>query len=225
MYGSRAEQEAFGHYLIEKAKKIGIYICPSSLNSYGERKCKPSGECVVYINESKGHVIKIKDPYAKAPMKGHASADAIYEHIVHNLLFSNTKYRLIGITESSIGDVRFVLEQKYMKDGFEPTSQDQIDKYLIENLHLNKDAKYWYGNEYFAITDVDATSDNVLTDDNGTLFFIDPIIKFKKTAKEVINSLSPQIIDSFAQTYILENELMSDWNEGRYSGTTTITEN
>lgn len=221
MYGSRTEQEAFGHYLINKAKTIGIYINPSSLSSFGERKRKPSGECVVYINESKGHVIKIKDPYAKSPMKGHATSDAIYEHIVHNLLFPNAEYRLIGITESSIGDVRFVLQQKYMQDGFEPTSQEKIDEFLTDNLHLNKETKYWYENEYIAITDVDATSDNVLTDNNGTLYFIDPIIKFKKSAKEVITSLFPQICDSFVRTYVLESELMSDWADSMYFGTTT----
>ena len=160
------------------------------LSTFGERKRKPSGECVVYIDEAKGRVVKVKDPYAKAPIKGHAASDAIYEHKVHNLLFPNTKYRLIGISESSIGDVRFVLEQDYLKDGYEPATQAQIDKYLTDNLHLNKEGKYWYGNDYFAITDVEAASDNVLVDDIGTLYFIDPIIKFKKQAKEVIDYLT-----------------------------------
>ena len=51
MQGSRTEQEAFGHYLIGKAKKIGVYIEPAKLSYYGERKRKPSGECVVYIDK------------------------------------------------------------------------------------------------------------------------------------------------------------------------------
>jgi hypothetical protein len=48
---ARTKQEAFGHYLIGKAKKIGVYIEPAKLSYYGERKRKPSGECVVYIDE------------------------------------------------------------------------------------------------------------------------------------------------------------------------------
>ena len=111
MQSSRTEQEAFGHYLIDKAQEIGVYIDPTSLNNFGERKRKPSGECVVYVDEAQGLVVKVKDPYAKAPMKGHAASDAIYEHVVHNLLFPNTRYKLLGITKSTLGEVRFVLEQ------------------------------------------------------------------------------------------------------------------
>ena len=210
MQGSRTEQEAFGHYLISKAREIGVYIAPTSLNSFGERKRKPSGECVVYVNETRGLVVKIKDPYAKSPMKGHSASDAIYEHIVHNLLFPNTKYKLMGITESSLGEVRFVLEQNYLKDGYEPTTQKQIDKYLEDRLKLRKEGKYWYGNEYFAITDVDPASDNVLSDDNGNLFFIDPIIKFKKPAKEIIGHLLPTLAEDFSQTYVLEHKLIGN---------------
>lgn len=213
MQSSRTEQEAFGNRLIEKAKKEGFYIAPSSLDSYGERKRKPSGECVVYIDEANGRVVKVKDPYAKAPMKGNDASDAIYEHIVHNLLFPNTKYRLIGISESSIGDLRLVLEQDYLKDGYEITSQKQIDKYLSDTLHLKKNGKYWYENDYIAITDVDAASDNVLADDNGNLYFIDPIIKFKKPALEIIDHLTQmdtagETGNALAQTYAIEHALM-----------------
>lgn len=130
MQSSRAEQEAFGHCLIDKAKKTGYYIDPSKLDSFGERKRKPSGECVVYIDEANNRVIKVKDPYAKAPLKGHATEDAIYEHIVHNLLFPDTEYRLLGISESSIGDVRFILEQEFKK-----SAKDVID-FLTQSLDI-----------------------------------------------------------------------------------------
>lgn len=209
MQGSRTEQEAFGHYLIDKAKKIGVYIEPAKLSYYGERKRKPSGECVVYIDENRNRVIKVKDPYAKAPMKGHDAADAIYEHIIHNLLFPNTKYSLLGISESSIGDIRFVLEQDYLKDGFGTPTQDIIDNYLSESLHLKKEGVYWYGDEYLAVTDVDAASDNVLSDYNGNLFFIDPIIKFKKSVKDIIDHLSTTRTINLAQEYPIEHNLMT----------------
>ncbi|MBR1550631.1 MAG: hypothetical protein IJ634_08365 [Bacteroidales bacterium] len=215
MHGTRAEQEAFGNRLIDYAKKNGLYREPAAWGSFGERKRKPSGECVVYIDEANERVIKVKDPYAKAPMKGHAASDAIFEHVVHNILFPNTKYRLVGISNSPIGDVRFMLEQHYMKDGFEPATQKDIDKYLSDTLSLNKEGKYWYGNDYYAITDVDAASDNVLADDNGNLFFIDPIIKFKKPATEVIDNLLQSMSSTertnFMETYSLEQTLWEDF--------------
>lgn len=189
MQSSRAEQEAVGHRLIENAKRNSLYVAPSLLNTFGERKRKPSGESIVYIDEERGRVVKIKDPFAKAPMKGHAASDAVYEHIVHNLLFPNTRYYFIGISESSFGEVRFVMEQDYLKDGYVATAQKTIDRFLTEKLQLQKEGLYWYGNDYFAITDVDAAGDNVLTDNNGVLFFIDPIIKFKKPAIKIIDNL------------------------------------
>lgn len=190
MHGSRTEQEAFGNRLIEYAKGCGFYLERSRMDEFGERKRKPSGECVVYIDEVRGIVVKVKDPYAKAPIKNHAAVDAVYEHVVHNLLFPNTKYTFIGISESTIGDVRFVLGQKYMRNGFEPATQSQIDKHLTGNMHLEKEGNYWYGNDYYAITDVDAAGDNVLIDDGGNLFFIDPIIKFKKPGRDVVEYLA-----------------------------------
>ena len=189
MQSSRAEQEAVGHRLIENAKRNNLYVAPSLLNTFGERKRKPSGESIVYIDERRGRVVKIKDPFAKAPMKGHAASDAVYEHIVHNLLFPNTRYYFIGISESTFGEVRFVMEQDYLKDGYVATTQKTIDRFLTEKLLLQKEGLYWYGNDYLAITDVDATGDNVLTDNNGVLFFIDPIIKFKKPAIKIIDNL------------------------------------
>lgn len=60
-----------------------------------------------------------------------------------------------------------------------------IDNYLVFELGLSKEDKYFYGNEYLAITDVSCTSDNVLCDDDGRLYFIDPIIRLKKSGREV----------------------------------------
>ena len=54
-----------------------------------------------------------------------------------------------------------------------------IDDYLICQLGLTKEDKYFYGNEYFPITDVSNVSDNVLCDEDGRLYFIAPIIRLK----------------------------------------------
>lgn len=43
--------------------------------------------------------------------------------------------------------------------------------------------------EIFAVTDISSTGDNVLLDDAGNLRFIDPLIRLKKPAREVIDRL------------------------------------
>ena len=113
------------------------------------------------------------------------SQDAIYEHLVHNVLFPTTRYLFKGISEDAEG-VRIVLSQKYIPDTFIAPTQDVIDNYLIDGLGLTIEDRYYYGNDYVAVTDVSAEGDNVLTDGEN-LYFIDPIIKLKRPAIEVLD--------------------------------------
>ena len=110
--------------------------------------------------------------------------DIIYEHLIHNILFPTTRYRFIGFSED-INGIRIVLQQRNISDMFQVPSQESIDDYLIRQLGLAKEDKYFYGNEYFAITDVSNVSDNVLCDEDGRLYFIDPIIRLKRAGREV----------------------------------------
>ena len=113
------------------------------------------------------------------------SKDAIYEHIIHNILFPSSRYQFVGVTQDVVG-VRLVLKQKYIADIYTLPSQKEIEQYLIEGLGLSKENRYFYGNDFVAVTDVSEYGDNVLTD-GEKLYFIDPIIKFKKPALEVLN--------------------------------------
>ena len=61
--------------------------------------------------------------------------------------------------------------------------------YLNKVLGLKKEDNYFYGNDYFSVTDVSNLSDNVLSGEDGHLYFIDPIIKLKKPALEVLDFL------------------------------------
>lgn len=81
--------------------------------------------------------------------------------------------------------MRIILQQKYLSKKFSNPSQKAIDNYLIGGLGLKIENRYYYANEYIAITDVSAESDNVLCD-NEHLYFIDPIIKFKRPAITVL---------------------------------------
>lgn len=179
-----AAQEEESNRLIAIAKSIGCFIPVSQWAQFGDRKCLPSGESIVYLDERRRTVIKVRNPFAKSAIKRMHAQDVIYEHLVHNILFPNTKYHFEGISEDVDG-VRIILSQPYISDQFIASSQETIDRYLTEGLGLQMENRYYYGNDYLAVTDVSADGDNVLSD--GTdLFFIDPIIMMKKPAVKVL---------------------------------------
>lgn len=179
-----AAQEAESSRLIAIAKDNGLFVEKSEWENLGDRKRLPSGESIVYLSPDGQEVIKLRNPFAKSAIKQMHASDAIYEHLIHNILFPNTRYRFKGISED-IGGVRIVLSQRYISDVFTIPTQDEIDRYLVEGLGFEKESRYFYGNEWIAITDVFADGDNVLADGEN-LYFIDPIIKFKKPAPEVL---------------------------------------
>lgn len=76
-----------------------------------------------------------------------------YEHLTHNILFPNTRYSFIGISEDACG-ARFILQQPYLSDKYVAPSQNDIDAYLIQGLGLHIENRYYYANDYIAITDV-----------------------------------------------------------------------
>lgn len=191
--GTRYQQEEVGNRIIENAKAHGLFIPIKETQQLGERYDKSSGESVVYYNDTDQKVYKIKDPFAKYPIKGHAVSDVLYEHILHNMLFPNVPYTLEGVSED-LGDLRLVFSQPYLRACFEPATQKQIDDFLTNKLGLMKVNRYFYSNEYCSITDIGAVGDNVLVDDSGTLYFIDPIIKFKMPAYEALKKIKSPLI-------------------------------
>ena len=179
-----AAQEAEGNRLIAIAKAKGCFVPASQWAQFGDRKRLPSGESIVYLDEHRQAVIKVRNPFAKSAIKRMHAQDVIYEHLVHNVLFPNTKYHFEGISEDVDG-VRIILSQPYISDLFITSTQEEIDRYLTEGLGLQPENRYYFGNDYLAITDVSAEGDNVLTDGTN-LYFIDPIIMMKKPAVKVL---------------------------------------
>lgn len=110
----------------------------------------------------------------------------MYEHIIHNILFPDTRYTFVGITEE-LGEARIIYSQQLFFDTNIPT-QKQIDKYLLER-GLTAEKYYYYGNEYVAVTDVNATADNVMLSGNKKLLFIDPVIYIRQDFEQVIKYL------------------------------------
>lgn len=133
-----------------------------------------------------GLVFKVHDPFAKRVLKDMHPVDAIYEHIIHNILFPNVRYNFVGITSEN-DEARIILSQEFCMASLVPTDQE-ISSHL-QSMGLLPEDHYYFGNEYLSITDVSADSDNVLKDERGELFFIDPIIKLKKPAPQVIDWL------------------------------------
>ena len=179
-----AAQEKEGSRLIAIAKANQLFIEKRKWEQYGDRKRLPSGESIVYLSTDGMNVIKVRNPFAKSTIKRMHAQDAIYEHLVHNLLFPKTRYHFEGISEDADG-VRIILSQKYISDTYAASTQEEIDRYLIEGLGLSIENRYYYANDYIAITDVSADGDNVLTDGDH-LYFIDPIIMMKRPATEVL---------------------------------------
>ncbi len=180
----RNAEEAECNRLIGIARENGLFIEKSDWAAFGDRRSVPSGESIVFLSKDEKTYTKMKSPFAKAPMKQTKSEDIIYEHLIHNILFPSTRYRFIGFTEDSKG-LRIVLQQKNIAGMFRVPAQKAIDEYLVNVLGLHKEDKYFYGNEYYAVTDVSNMSDNVLCGEDGTLYFIDPIIRLKRSGLEV----------------------------------------
>lgn len=183
---SRTEEATENQRIISIAKENHLYIDFQDIANYGSLYSQETGESYVYANEKLGLVFKIRNPFAKRVLKDLHPCDIIYEHIVHNILFPSTRYNFVGIT-SEIDEVRIILSQNFCM-AQEIPSDDEIADYLA-TLGLLPEGKYYFGNEYVAITDVSAMSDNVLKDADGKLYFIDPIIKMKKPAPLVIDWL------------------------------------
>lgn len=129
----------------------------------------------------------MKNPAAKAPLKHTVESDWVYEYVIHNILFPETAYELVALGKE-LGEMRIVLKQKCVSSEAFPTDEE-VAKFMLEEHGLVPEDRYWFGNELLAITDVGAKGDNVLKGDDGRLFFIDPLIRLKKPALEVISKL------------------------------------
>lgn len=181
----RTRRTAESERLVSLAKQHGLFIPAEVIKTLTGKVAKRTGESVVYIDTAAGKVTKVKDPYAKAAMKsGVQPEDAAFEHLVHNLLFPETAYTLEGISEE-MGDVRIVLSQDFIQNYDQPTKEKIAEALAARGLF--PEDNYSFGNELVSVTDVEG--DNVLLGEDGTVYFIDPIIRFKKPLREILATL------------------------------------
>ena len=184
--------------LIKVAKQIGDYIPSTVWESYGSRNKKPSGESVVFLDEKNNRVVKFKDPFAYVSLKDDNPYSALYEHHIHNYFFSDAGYRLLGVSQDPVsGGVRFVFEQPYIKSYDFPSKEEIANWFKKRGFQLTPDG-FWYTDGNVSFTDV--WGDNCIKDADGNLHFIDPIIKFEREPKEVLNHY-------IEKTYSLKDQL------------------
>lgn len=187
-YSERDRRDAESERLVGIAKAHGQYKSREEVRALGSVNLKRTGESEVFIDDDNRRVYKIKDPYAKSPMKGDVQPeDVIYEHLVHNKYFPETRYKFEGISDDT-GDVRIVLSQGYVESIGQPT-EAQIEAALAEK-GLTRNGKYTFSNDEISVTDV--TGDNALLGADGKVYFIDPIINFKKPVAEILGGVASE---------------------------------
>lgn len=170
--------------LIAAAKRAGCYIDASI--QFGQRISKRTGESEVYWHPEDKTYVKVKNPFAKLHLKNHDASAVLFEHVVHNVVFPEARLEFAGVTEQ-MGEARLVFRQAAVCADHLPTDQLIADR--LADLGFQPEGRYGFGNEWILITDVMASSDNVLLGDDGKLYFIDPIIGFKHPPEETIAGL------------------------------------
>jgi len=166
-----SEQAKDFRRIIEKrAKENGVWIDNYSPLITGKLIGK-GGESEVYLSKDGRKAIKITHLTYFAN-----SEDLIYKVSVHNLLFPEVRYGIIGFGLNSENNVSVVLEQPYIIVNKRAT-QNQVDNYM-ESIGFEK--KDWgvFENKLFRISDtlIKDDNDNVLLDREGNLCFIDVFI-------------------------------------------------
>ena len=183
-HGARASVREVSSALVAAARKHGLFVPYENRLTYGDLKRRRSGESEVYVSRKDDVLVKFKDPEAKQPLKRTTASDWLYEHIIHNVLFPESRYEFIGISEV-VGSVRIVLRQKNINAISRPDDAEIAKE--LEGMGLLLEDRYFYGNEALAVTDVSASSDNVLRGNDGRNYYIDPLIRLKCPARQVLD--------------------------------------
>jgi len=135
-------------------------------------------ESIIFYEGDK--VIKVKNPFAQCRVTLNPINEAIYQHIIHNIYFPETNYRLVGLTEIN-GTLRVVLEQDKVEKKRNCTEEEigayirgkgfEIDKWIYENDELKV---------------VDSYPSNAIVGTDDRLYVIDPMFQMKMKAVDII---------------------------------------
>ena len=135
-------------------------------------------ESIIFYEDDK--VIKVKNPFAQCRVTFNPVNEAIYQHIIHNIYFPETNYKLVGFTEIN-STLRVILEQDRVE------KQRVCTKEEIE-AHIHKKGfivdKWIYENDEVKI--VDSYPSNAIVGPDDRLYVIDPMFQMKMKAVDII---------------------------------------
>ncbi len=155
-------KEKQANFLISHAKETGLFL--DSVPSGSEYLTK-GGESMVYLAADKLNIIKVNDAIYYATWTEYFNS-----LVVHNLLFPNTKYSLMGFTGNA-GNWSAVLRQPFIEG--EQAKLDDIRELLTFNGFVNR-RRQDYFNEEFGLVLEDMHDENVIARQD-VLFFIDTV--------------------------------------------------
>ena len=163
-------QKDYSVDLINSAKNCSLYIDQSEITKLG--KGHQYNESCVYFNLENKVVTKVKNPFCINGFLKNRMCDCIYLHIIHNIYFPTTNYKLLGITEID-NIAHLVLEQPFILNLRTPTA-DEINTYL-SSIGFNKS-----GNGYRYTKEVrigDCNPNNVIIGIDENVYVIDALFK------------------------------------------------
>jgi hypothetical protein len=147
-------------WLIDWINELGVWF-----NQIDESRFIARGaEQRVYLDEDTRYVIKLNDSIFYQHW-----LDYFHSLLIHNFLFPQTAYNLIGFyIDNAV--LHAVVKQPFIEIT-EPTDTMLISEFLFANgFQLKKDNDYYHKGAGIILEDLH--DENVLTN-NGTLFFID----------------------------------------------------
>lgn len=179
----RLDQQKEAERLIAAARANGMFIEPGTFSNYPKVNAV-SKESTVYRDEENNRAIKVKDPFAAESMADNSPFDELYQHIIHNIFFPESRYEFLGVTTNYGGDeVRFVLAQDWVE------SHDRVGDVEASNFVKSRGYKVLDGYRYYNDDTIvmDFYGSNIRKDAEGNIHLIDPIIHFKRDPRAIID--------------------------------------
>jgi hypothetical protein len=155
-------------FLRSHAQKTGLWI--ESLPQ-GSKYLAEGGESKVYLSEEGKYVIKINDAGYYATWTEYFNS-----LLLHNLLFSNSAYSLLGFIEFD-EKLCVVVQQLFVEGG--QASLEDIEEFLNYNGFAKTRRQDYYNSE-FGLTLEDMHDENVIAK-GAVLFFIDTVFYIMKS--------------------------------------------
>lgn len=183
------------------AKKNNLYVEDyRDIFNFELTEYEQGTESVVFAGVESKYVYKVTNGGPWAP----TWTEFFNRIAAHNLLFPDTRYEVVGFTESDI-DFGVILKQPLINylDGV--SNPEELDNEMLK-LGYTKGKKYgqWINEEDGVILD-DLHKGNVVYGPSGAIQFIDPIIDFMPNSK-LLNEITDDFDGTNAETRASEQK-------------------